>query len=66
METELADPTSTLHLYREALAVRRRLQGAETLRWLESPSDEVLVFERPGGWICVSNFGESADRPARR
>jgi alpha-glucosidase len=65
VETELAEPTSTLHLYRDALAVRRRLQGAETLRWLESADADVLIFQRPSGWTCVSNFGETPiDLPA--
>jgi len=65
VETELADPSSTLHLSRDALTTRRRLQGPETLVWRESGSADVLVFERLGGWTCVSNFGEAAyDLPA--
>ena len=48
-----------MSLYREALAVRRRLEGGETLQWLASPNDDVLVFQRPGGWTCVSNFGDA-------
>ena len=57
VETELADPSSTLHLYRTALAARRRLQAAETLEWQTAASSDVLVLTRPGGWTCVCNFG---------
>ena len=46
---------STLELYRRALALRHRLQGPEEIQWLDSPAG-VLAFERPGGWVCVSNF----------
>jgi alpha-glucosidase len=55
------DPASTLMLYRSALGLRRRLQGAERLEWLETGRDDVLAFRRPGGWVCVTNFG---DEPA--
>ncbi|GAA1166401.1 glycoside hydrolase family 13 protein [Nesterenkonia sandarakina] len=56
---------STLNMYRRALALRRELQGEDTLEWIELPgaegsSTEVLAFRRPGGWICVTNFGEQA------
>ncbi len=55
---------STLELYRQALAARRRLQGAEELEWLETPAD-VVAFTRPGGWTCLTNFGdEPVDVPA--
>ncbi|GAB3453933.1 glycoside hydrolase family 13 protein [Kineococcus endophyticus] len=57
---------STLELYRQALATRRRLQGAEELEWLETPAD-VVAFARPGGWTCLTNFGdEPVDVPAGR
>jgi alpha-glucosidase len=51
------DPESTLHLYRQALSWRRRLQGAETLDWQPGNDDRVLHFARPGGWHSVTNFG---------
>ncbi|HEY0258971.1 MAG TPA: glycoside hydrolase family 13 protein [Lacisediminihabitans sp.] len=54
---EDGDPGSTLTLYRTALALRTRLQGAETLKWLPSERDDVLAFERPGGWMSITNFG---------
>ena len=58
MERELADPASTLRFYIAALAARRSLLAAEELTWRESPSD-VVAFERPGGWVSVTNFGET-------
>ena len=50
-------PESTLEMYREALRVRRQLQGAEELEWVPTGSPDVLHFVRPGGWHCVTNFG---------
>ncbi|MBE9405050.1 alpha-amylase [Brachybacterium sp. Marseille-Q2903] len=51
---------STLELYREVLGLRRKLQGAEELRWDESLcGPDVLAFDRPGGWLSVTNFGEA-------
>ena len=51
-----ADPDSSLNLYREALRLRRELQGGEDLEWVETGSDDVLAFRRPGGWVSVTNF----------
>jgi alpha-glucosidase len=48
---------STLELYRRALRLRRELQAAETLEWVETGSPDVVHFVRPGGWHCVTNFG---------
>jgi alpha-glucosidase len=47
---------STLELYRAALALRRRWQTSEELRWVDSP-DQVLWFARPNGWNSFTNFG---------
>ncbi len=59
-------PGSTLELYRAALRLRRELQGAEELTWLDAeageaaaPGGTVLAFERPGGWVSVTNFGSA-------
>ena len=49
-------PGSTLELYRRALALRRDLQGAETMRWIDDHPN-TLHFARPGGWHSVTNFG---------
>ncbi|WQB72027.1 alpha-amylase family glycosyl hydrolase [Microbacterium invictum] len=58
------DPASTLTLYREALATRRRLQTAESLDWVETGRDDVLRFRRPNGWTVITNFGtEPFDLP---
>ncbi|PWH07885.1 alpha-amylase [Brachybacterium endophyticum] len=66
VEAEEDDPTSTLEMYRRALHLRRELQGAESLVWDEELSGEdVLAFERPGGWLNVTNFGsEPVELPA--
>jgi alpha-glucosidase len=57
VERELAEPASTLHFYIEALAARRSMQGTEELTWRAAPPD-VVAFERPGGWLSMTNFGE--------
>ena len=54
------DPASTLAMYRQALAWRRRLQAAESLEWMPGASEQVLHFARPGGWQSVTNFGPQA------
>lgn len=56
VQAEQDDPSSTLSLYRAALAVRARLQGEESLTWLDS-APNLLHFTRPGGWHCLTNFG---------
>ena len=58
VEEEAADPASSLSVYRHALALRRALQTAETLEWIETGRDDVLRFARPNGWQVVTNFGE--------
>ncbi|WP_257478016.1 glycoside hydrolase family 13 protein [Acidipropionibacterium jensenii] len=63
---EEADPDSTLSMYRKALAVRADLvtgdgQAAESQEWDDALSQgDVLAFRRPGGWLCVTNFGAEA------
>lgn len=65
VEAQETDPDSTLTLYRRALRLRRELQSGESLEWVETGNPEVLAFRRPGGWICVTNFGENpVPRPA--
>ncbi|OJX97877.1 MAG: alpha-amylase [Micrococcales bacterium 73-15] len=67
VEVEDGDPDSSLTLYREALRLRRELQAAETLEWVETGSEDVLRFRRPNGWEVVTNFGgEPAELPAGR
>jgi alpha-glucosidase len=57
VDVEADDPSSTLSMYREALRLRRVLQAAESLEWIETGRDDVLRFARPNGWEVVANFG---------
>lgn len=50
---------STLELYRAAIALRKKLQGAEELSWVDSPR-KTVHFVRPGGWHSFTNFGKHA------
>jgi alpha-glucosidase len=56
VSAQAGQPESTLEMYRDALRIRRQLQGAEELEWVPTEA-EVLHFVRPGGWHCVTNFG---------
>jgi len=51
---------SALELYRTALRLRRELQSAEELEWVETGNPDVLNFSRPGKWRVVANFGDTA------
>jgi alpha-glucosidase len=61
VETQEADPTSTLAFYRSALAVRREhpaLGEGRAVDWLEAP-DGVLAFRRDserGSFVCTVNL----------
>ena len=59
MAAQEGDPHATLTLYREALRLRHDLQGAEELTWHSAPGAPVLDLERPGGWRCVTNMGDT-------
>ncbi len=53
------DPSSTLQLYREALALRRKLTPADDqVEWLDTSRRDILHFARSNGWHCMVNFGE--------
>ena len=58
VEAQSGRDGSTLELYRAALRLRRQLQGAEELNWVETGRDDVLHLVRPGGWHCVTTFGD--------
>ncbi|TDS79543.1 glycoside hydrolase family 13 protein [Amnibacterium kyonggiense] len=60
---EEADPDSTLHLYRRALALRAELTAGEGVRFVDG-RDGVIEVERDGGWRCVTTFGVPATLPA--
>ena len=47
---------STLSLYRDALALRKKLQTEEDLQWIPTTNAEVIHFIRPNGWQCIMNF----------
>ncbi|WP_433298608.1 glycoside hydrolase family 13 protein [Actinoplanes sp. CA-030573] len=48
-------PGSTLTLYRDALALRRKVFAGDDLTWLDSPAG-VLAFERGGDFRCTVNM----------
>ncbi|MBA4860871.1 glycoside hydrolase family 13 protein [Streptomyces sp. PSKA54] len=58
-EANQADPTSMLHLYRDALRLRRTNAGlsGEEFRWLDSP-DGTLLFGRGNGLLCAVNLSD--------
>ncbi|MFH0244648.1 glycoside hydrolase family 13 protein [Streptomyces sp. HK10] len=69
VEEQTGDPTSTLELYRSALAVRREhpaLGAGERVEWLEDFPAGVLAFRRRAadgsgrGVVCTAN---TTDRP---
>ena len=67
VERQDGDETSTLALYRRALAERRRLQTAEALEWVADAPAEVVQFRRPNDWTSITNFGtEPVPLPAGR
>ncbi|WP_067482476.1 glycoside hydrolase family 13 protein [Actinomadura hibisca] len=62
------DPGSTLHLYREALRVRREhpALGDGPLRWLVGPPGTLMFAREQGGrtLACAVNMGEKSVRVA--
>ncbi|PYC85819.1 alpha-glucosidase [Streptomyces tateyamensis] len=66
---QTGDPTSTLELYRSALAVRRQhpdLGAGTAVQWLDTPAG-VLGFRR-GSFVCLANTAGEAvefDTPGR-
>jgi alpha-glucosidase len=59
VEAQDGDPASTLTLYRKALHLRRQLQTAENLTWVDELSNgEVIAFARSNGWVTMTNFGD--------
>ena len=59
VEVEERDESSMLHMYRSALHLRRKLQGAPNLKWVRTWNRQVMHFTRPGGWHSITNFGSS-------
>ncbi|MGC5224315.1 glycoside hydrolase family 13 protein [Micromonospora sp. DT81.3] len=63
VEAQLADPTSTLHLYKQALRLRRQLPelGDGDLEWWDdavSGAPGMLAFRRGDGFACLVNTDE--------
>ncbi len=59
------DPDSTLSLYRDAIAARRRYcMDDDSLEMLDvgGPDDHVVAFRRGSGLSCVVNFGPGVVR----
>lgn len=68
VEAQDGDPASMLALYREALRLRREIDGlhAAGLAWRESPPD-VLDFDRGEALRCVANLsGTPVELPVDR
>ena len=57
VEAESSDATSTLTLYRAALALRQFLRTDESLEWVDTGRDDVLHIRRPNGWAAILNTG---------
>jgi alpha-glucosidase len=51
-------PGSTLSLYRDALALRRKVLTGDDLTWASAP-EGVLAFDRAGGFRCTVNMTSS-------
>ncbi|MEU4683046.1 glycoside hydrolase family 13 protein [Streptomyces xinghaiensis] len=63
VEAQTGDPTSTLELYRAAIALRRELPAlgaGESVEWLDAP-DGVLAFRRTPGTAPAPSAGEGED-----
>ncbi len=61
VEAQEHDPDSTLHLYREAIALRRGIGDFADgdLRWIELGAD-VLAFRRGDGVLSMTNLGTTS------
>jgi alpha-glucosidase len=59
---EDADPDSTLHLYRRALALRAELLAGEGVRFADDRADVIEVI-REGGWRSITTFGTAVALP---
>lgn len=62
VDAQEGDETSTLALYRRALAVRRELLSGEPLVWLSEPASDSLHFRR-GNWHVLTTFHTPAPLP---
>jgi len=65
VEAQEDDPSSTLTMYRRALAIRHEESGLGDgpMSWINA-GDHVLAFSRPGDFACYVNFGDPIELPA--
>lgn len=65
VEAQLDDPSSTLTMYRRALAIRHEESGLGDgpMTWINA-GHHVLAFERPGNFACYVNFGDAIQLPS--
>ena len=64
VDVQLDDPSSTLTMYRRALAIRHAESGLGDgpMTWINA-GHHVLAFERPGEFACYVNFGDPIELP---
>ncbi len=64
VEKQEEDPSSTLTMYRRALAIRHEESGLGDgpMEWIDAGRD-VLAFSRPGKFACYVNFGNAIELP---
>lgn len=64
VEAQIDDPSSTLTMYRRALAIRREESGLGDgpMTWIDA-GQHVIAFERPGNFACYVNFGDAIQLP---
>lgn len=64
VEAQLDDPSSTLTMYRRALAIRHEESGLGDgpMTWINA-GHHVLAFERAGHFACYVNFGDPIHLP---
>lgn len=65
VEGQADDPSSTLTMYRRALAIRHEEPGLGDgeMSWIHA-DHKVLAFSRPGDFACYVNFGDPIELPA--
>jgi alpha-glucosidase len=64
VEAQITDPSSTLTMYRRALAIRHEESGLGDgpMTWINA-GHHALAFERPGNFACYVNFGHPVELP---
>ena len=60
VEAQSGQKDSTLEIYRQALAARKKYQSTEDLIWEKTGDPQVLHFKRANGWHCIMNFDGDA------